>query len=152
MRISFKAVDTMNQTIISRILEIEHEAFGSGALGDYVVVPLMRHGKVYIAVDEEDNAIACAYFLRDMVDVNLCYLMSVAVLPEFRGHDVGIALIEFALSHLERFGITKVQLTVDPANFKALSAYREKLSFTIVDTATDEYGTGDDKLIMKKEL
>ena len=152
MRISFQAVDTMDQGTISRIIDIEREAFGDGALGDYIIVPLVRHGKVYIAVDEENTAIACAYFLRDMGNVSLAYLMSVAVQPVFRGHDVGTALIEFALSHLKRFGIAKVQLTVDPANFKALAAYREKLGFTVSDTASGEYGASDEKLIMIKEL
>ena len=152
MKISFKAVDNMDQKIISRILDIERKAFGNGALDEYVVVPLMRHGKVYIAVDEEDTAVASAYFLRDMNDIDLCYLMSVAVLPELRGYDVGIALIEYALEGLTSYGLTRIQLTVDPANFKALSAYREKLGFTVADTSTDEYGTGDDKLIMTREL
>jgi ribosomal-protein-alanine N-acetyltransferase len=82
MEISFKPVDTMDQKVISRIINIEKEAFGNGALSEYVIVPLMRHGKVYIAVDEEDDAIASVYFLRDMNDMGLCYLMSVAVLPK----------------------------------------------------------------------
>jgi ribosomal-protein-alanine N-acetyltransferase len=152
MQIIFKPVDTMDQKNISSVLNIEKEAFGKGALVADVVVPLMRHGKVYTAVDEEDNAIACAYFLRDMSDISFAYLMSVAVLPRFRGHDIGIALIEYALSHLKRFGITRVQLTVDPANFSALAAYREKLGFTVSDTTSGEYGDEDERLVMTKEL
>lgn len=152
MEITFKAVDTMDQQIISRILDIEKDAFGKTALGADVVVPLMRHGKVYTAVDEDGIAIACAYFLRDMGDINLAYLMSVAVVPALRGHDIGIALIDYALSHLKRFGITKVQLTVDPANFNALAAYREKLGFTVSDTTPGEYGDEDERLVMTRVL
>ena len=152
MQISFKPVDTMDQKIISSILGIEKEAFGKGALVADIVIPLMRHGKVYTAVDEDGNAIACAYFLRDMSDIGLAYLMSVAVLPLYRGHDIGIALIEYALSHLKRFGITRVQLTVDPANFNALAAYREKLGFTVSDTTPGEYGEEDERLVMATEL
>ncbi len=152
MQILFKPVDTMDQKHISSILNIEKEAFGKGALVADIVVPLMRHGKVYTAVDEEENAVACAYFLRDMSDIGLAYLMSVAVLPMYRGHDIGIALIDYALSHLKRFGITRVQLTVDPANFSALSAYRQKLGFTVSDTASGDYGEEDERLVMTKEL
>ncbi len=152
MTINFKAIEKPDQQVISRILTIEQEAFGNGALNEYVVVPLVRYGKVYAAVDEQDSAIACAYFMRDMNDTDTAYLLSVAVLPVFRGQDVGTALLSYAFSHLKKFGIAKVILTVDPANFTALSVYREKLGFTVIESAKDEYGEGEDRLIMTKEL
>jgi ribosomal-protein-alanine N-acetyltransferase len=152
MTITFRAVDKPNAELISNIIDIEQEAFGDGALNEYVVVPLMRYGKVYIAVDEDDVAVACAYFMRDMADISQAYLMSVAVLPVFRGQNVGTALLNYALANLKRYGITRVLLTVDPANFNALSVYREKLGFTVVNSAKDEYGPGEDRLVMSKDL
>jgi|AGTN01.1.fsa_nt_gi Acetyltransferases len=152
MTITFKPIDHPDPDVISGILDIEQEAFRDGALSEYVIVPLLYHGKVYAAVDEEDDLVACAYFIRDMADTGLGYLMSVAVLPQLRGHDVGTALLSFAFSHLKRFGIAKVQLSVDPANFSALSAYREKLGFTVVESLQDDPGAGEDRLIMEKEL
>jgi ribosomal protein S18 acetylase RimI-like enzyme len=152
MTITFKPVDVPSEDIISGVLDIEQEAFGDGALSEYVIVPLMHHGKVYIATDEDGDAVASAYFMRDMADIGLGYLMSVAVLPELRGHDVGTALLSFAFSHLKRFGITRVQLTVDPANFAALAAYREKLGFTVVESQQDEDSSGEERLVMEKTL
>jgi ribosomal protein S18 acetylase RimI-like enzyme len=151
MTITFKAVEKPNGELIDNILHIEKAAFGNGALSEYVVIPLMRHGRIYIAVDEEGEAIACAYFLRDMADPYLAYLLSVAVLPAFSGYDVGVALLDYALGDIKELGIENVQLTVDPANFKALSTYREKLGFS-VSNSLDEYGTGDERLTMIKEL
>ena len=95
---------------------------------------------------------ACAYFMRDMADISVAYLMSVAVLPVFRGQNVGTALLNYAFSNLKRYGITRVLLTVDPANFSALSVYREKMGFTVLDSSKDEYGPGEDRLIMSKDL
>lgn len=152
MTITFKAVEKPNQGILDRVLYIEEQDFGDGALDDFMIIPLMRHGRIYIAVDEEGTAIASTYFLRDMYDTGLAYLFSVAVLPEFKGYDIGIALLDYALSDLKEFGIKKVQLTIDPANFGALSIYRERLGFLVVENDADEYGTGDDKLVMAKEL
>lgn len=152
MTITFRAVDSPNAEIIEGILGIEQEAFGDGALSEYVIVPLLHHGKVYIAVDGEESIVAAAYFMRDMADISLAFLLSVAVLPELRGHDVGTALLSYAFSHLERYGILRVQLTVDPANFSALSAYREKLGFVVVESAKDEGAAGEERLIMEKEL
>lgn len=152
MTITFKSVEKPNRQILSRILYIEKQDFGSGALSDDVITPLMRHGRIYIAADEEGTVIASAYFLRDMYDDGLSYLLSVAVLPEFKGYDIGVALLDYALTDLKDFGILKAQLTVDPANFKALSIYREKLGFTVSENKTDEYGTGDERLVMVRQL
>ncbi len=152
MTITFKAIDHPNPDIIDGVLAIEQEAFGDGALSEYVIIPMLHHGKVYVAVDEEETIVACAYFMRDMADIGVAFLMGVAVLPDLRGHDVGTALLNYALSHLKRFGITRVQLTVDPANFDALAAYREKLGFAVVESEDGEYGAGEDRLVMEKEL
>jgi ribosomal protein S18 acetylase RimI-like enzyme len=151
MTITFKAVEKPDIDMIDNILHIEKAAFGNGALSEYVVIPLMRHGRIYIAADEEGEAIGCAYFLRDMTDPYLAYLLSVAVLPAFSGYDIGVALLDYAISDIKELGVEKVQLTVDPANFKALSTYREKLGFS-VSNSFDEYGTGDERLTMIKEL
>ena len=152
MTLTFTVLEKPDVNIVGSILDIEQEAFGDGALNEYVVVPLLRYGKVYAAVDEEGTPVACAYFMADMNNPENAYLMSVAVLPDFKGQNVGTALLEYALDGLKEFGITKVTLTVDPANFAALSVYREKLGFTVVDSAKDEYGEGEDRLIMAKEI
>ena len=152
MTISFQAIENPGVSEISRVIEIEQEAFGDGALNEYVVVPMMRYGKVFVAVDEQGNAIASAYFMRNMNNTEEAYLVSVAVMPAFRGQDVGTELLRFALDELKGMGITQVRLTVDPANFTALSVYREKLDFTVIDSSKDEYGQGEDRLIMSKQL
>jgi ribosomal protein S18 acetylase RimI-like enzyme len=150
MTITFKAVEQPHKDTISHILRIEKAAFGSGALNEYVVIPLMRHGRIYIAVDEDDVPIACAYLMRDMKDLDLAYLVSIAVLPAYSGYEIGVSLLEYALSDINDYCVTKVQLTVDPANFKALSTYRERLGFIVSEGSSDEYG--DDRLTMIKEL
>lgn len=152
MTISFKPLEQPDADTLAGILDIELAAFGDGALNEYVVVPLLRYGKVYIAADDDGGAVACAYFMRSMDDTDTAYLMSVAVLPDFRGQNVGAALLEYALSHLKQYGIMRVRLTVDPANVTALSVYREKLGFAVVDSVRDEYGAGEDRLVMSKQL
>lgn len=152
MTLTFTVLEKPDVNIVSNILEIERLAFGNGALNEYVVIPMLRYGKVYAAVDEQGAAVACTYFMADMNNADNAYLLSVAVLPEYRGLSVGTALLEYALDNIKEFGISKVTLTVDPANFTALSVYREKLGFTVVDSAKDEYGQGEDRLVMVKEI
>lgn len=152
MTISFKTLEHDTQNRLEQIMDIEKKAFGKGAISEYVIVPILRYGKVYAAVDEDDDPIACAYFMRDMNDIGKAYLMSIAVLPVFRGKNVGTELLKYAFTHLKRFGITHIRLTVDPANFNALSVYKEKLEFTVIESSKDEYGEGEDRLVMQKEL
>lgn len=152
MTLTFKLLEKPDPGTVGNIIDIEQEAFGDGALNEYVVVPLLRYGRVYAAVDEEGTAVACAYFMADMNNPDNAYLMSVAVLPDFRGQNVGAALLKYALEALKEYGISKVTLTVDPANFTALSVYREKLGFTVVGSARDEYGEGEDRLVMTKDI
>jgi ribosomal-protein-alanine N-acetyltransferase len=152
MTISFVPFDYTDPERLDQIMRIEKEAFGKSALSEYVIVPMMRYGKVYAAVDEDGDPIACAYFMRDMNEIGNAYLMSIAVLPVFRGKDVGTELLKYAFTHLKRFGITRIRLTVDPANFSALSVYREKLGFTVIENSKDEYGEGEDRLVMEKTL
>ena len=152
MTINFRAIEKPDMEAILNIMTIEQEAFGKGALNEYVIVPLIRHGKVFVAEDEQANAVACAYFMRGMSESKMAYLMSVAVLPNFRGQDIGTALLSFAFTHLKKYDIDSVVLTVDPANFTALSVYREKLGFTVAESSKDQYGEGEDRLIMTKKL
>lgn len=152
MTINFKVVENPDLSILDNILDIEQTAFGDGALNEHMIVPLLRYGKVYAAMDEEGTAIACTYFLRSMDNTDTAYLFSVAVLPDFRGHNVGTKLLEYALSHIKQYGIFRVRLSVDPANTNAISVYREQLGFTVIDSIKDEYGAGEDRLIMIKQL
>ena len=152
MTISFKVWENPDPYILNNILDIEQTAFGDGALGEHMIVPFLRYGKVYAAVDEDDKAVACAYFLRSMDDTETAYLFSAAVLPDFRGYNVATSLLEFALSHLKQYAIFRVLLTVDPANTNALSVYREQLGFSVVDSLKDEYGAGEDRILMSKQL
>ncbi len=152
MTLSFKVLEQPDATVISSILDIEQQAFGDGALNEYVVVPMLRYGKVYAALDDQGYAVACAYFMRSMDDTDTAYLLSVAVLPAFRGQNVGTALLEYALSHIKKLGILRVRISVDPANVDALSVYREQLGFSVVDTVQDEFGPGEDRLVMSRNL
>lgn len=152
MTISFIVWENPDLETLSNILDIEQTTFGDGALSEQVVVPLLHYGKVYAAVDEDDNAIACAYFLRSMDDTDTALLFSLAVLPEFRGQQIGTALLEYAFSHIKQYGIFRVKTMVDPANTASLSVYREQLGFSVVDSIREAFGTDEDRLVLCKQL
>ncbi len=54
MTISFKSMEHSSVERLEQIMSIEKQAFGKGALSEYVIVPMLRYGKVYAAVDENN--------------------------------------------------------------------------------------------------
>lgn len=152
MTISFIVWEQPDIDTLNNVLEIEQTAFKDGALSEQVIVPLLHYGRVYAAVDEDDNAIACAYFLRSMDDTDTALLFGLAVLPEYRGQQIGKALLEYALSHIKQYGVFRVTTMVDPANTNALSIYREQLGFSVVDSIREAFGADEDRLLLCKQL
>ena len=151
MDLSYRRIDASDANVLGHLLEIEKQAFGDTALSLYEVVPILRNGRVYAAYDET-RICAAVYFLRNFDDPARAYLMSVGVKQKYRGTGIGPALIEFALDDIKKTGVKSVALMVDPANYQALSVYREKLGFNAVENRESEYGMGEDRLVMRREL
>ncbi len=54
MTINFKPIEHTSTERLEQVMSIEKQAFGKGALSEYVIVPMLRYGKVYAAVDENN--------------------------------------------------------------------------------------------------
>ena len=57
MTITFRPIDRPNPDIIEGVLDIEQEAFGDGALSEYVVVPLLHHGMLICGLPYSEAAL-----------------------------------------------------------------------------------------------
>jgi len=136
---------------IEMLAKIEREAFGIGGMNEWMIVPLIRHGKVY-ALFYGDEIIGGAYFMRDWDFPEKVYLLSIAVAAAHQGKGMGTFLLKEALGLLKKEGIEKVELTVDPRNIGAVSIYHDKLGFTTKMQRKNEYGEGEDRLVMELDL
>ena len=79
-------------------------------------------------VAEEDSKIVGVIMAGN--DGRRGYIYHTAVLPEFRGKRVGKALVESAMTALEKEGITKVALVVFEKNQNG-NGFWEKIGFTV---------------------
>jgi [ribosomal protein S18]-alanine N-acetyltransferase len=140
-------LQTVELSLITRLVKLELEAFGIGGLNEWHLVPFIRHGRVYVA-REKDEVIGLIQYIRDWDNPGKAYLMGVSIAQELRGRGFGTTLISASLLALRQENIEEVELTVDPENRGAIKIYAEKLGFVAKNIRLDEYGAGENRLVM----
>lgn len=136
---------------IQRLAQIEKEAFGEGGLNVWHLVPLIRHGRVYV-YKKDLEIIGAVQYMLDWDSPHKAYMVGVSISKEFRGLSLGTELLKKSLKTLSRENIEEVELTVDPNNVGAVKMYKEKIGFKVMDSRENEYGEGEDRLVMTLSL
>ncbi len=144
-------VQTVDLVLLQRLVQLEKEAFQAGGLNEWHLVPLIRHGRVYVA-REKQAIVGLIQYMRDWNNPCKAYLIGVSIAREVRGQGVGTKLIRTSLQALKRENMEEVELTVDPGNGAAIKVYQEKLGFVRKEVRMDEYGAGEDRLVMMLSL
>lgn len=133
--------------LLERLVELEREAFGDGGMNEWHLVPVIRHGRVFVSKDN-DIVVGEVQYMLDWDNPGLAYLIGVAVAGEVRGKGVGTTLIAESMQHLFADKIDSIELTVEAGNVAAIKVYQEKLGFEVTDFRKNEYGPGQDRLVM----
>ena len=150
MTVKIKRLNNNFQSIINDVIEIEKNAFGPGGLNRWGFPPFIYHGLVYvIQVDRE--TVGVIEFMRDFNEVDEAYLYGLAISEEYQGQGLGNKLLDYSLKELKKQKINKVELTVDPDNERAIKLY-QKFGFEKIAYRKAEYGSGEDRTIMKLSL
>lgn len=144
-------VQRVEADVIETLVKLEREAFGEGGLNKWHLIPLIRHGRVFLIRSEGAIAGLIEYML-DWQFPRKAYMVGISTDRRRRGQGLATRLLEESFSWLQREGIQEIELTVAPDNFAAVALYERKLGFTVVELRTDEYGPGENRLIMKLPL
>lgn len=139
-------VQGVDLVLLRRLVKLEADTFGTGGLNEWHLVPLIRHGRVYIA-KENQTAVGLIQYMRDWNRPHRAYLSGVSIAREARGRGLGTKLIRASLQALGPDDIKEVELTVAPDNKAAIRVY-EKLGFATKGLRIDEYGAGENRLVM----
>jgi len=138
--------------VVRKLVGIEKQAFGNGGLhNEWLFLPVLRYGKV-LAAETGGEFIGSAQFIRTWTGDGTAYFYGISLLPEYRGRGLGTEFLERSFSILKDEGIIRLILSVSPDNRGAVYLYREKLGFWEKEYVKDEYGPGEDRLIMEREL
>jgi len=144
-------VQTNDPKIVQRLVQLEIEAFGAGGMNEWHLIPLIRHGRVYI-MKKNEEIIGQIHYMRDWDNPGKAYIYGISVAKEWRGQGIGTRLLEESLKALAKENIQEVELTVDPQNAAAVRVYENKLGFSVIEYRTDEYGQGENRLVMRLPL
>jgi len=139
------------KSTITRIIALEAEAFGDGGLDEWNLLPLIRHGRVFV-LEEDSLTAACIQYMKDWNDPSKAYAVGISVDKNRRGKGYGTELFRASMDILADEGIKTVELTVDPENASAVAVYGRKLGFVISEERRDEYGEGVHRIVMIKDL
>ena len=140
-------LENIDLTLLQRLVELEKEAFDVGGLNEWNLLPFIRHGRVYVA-KEQQQAVGLIQYMKDWENPRKAYIIGISIAKEMRGQGLGTILLHTSLQELKKEHIEEIELTVDPENLAAIKVYEEKLGFVRNGFRLDEYGEGENRLVM----
>ncbi|SDC74157.1 MULTISPECIES: GNAT family N-acetyltransferase [unclassified Candidatus Frackibacter] len=140
-----------NQELLDKLVALEKEAFGSGGLNKWHLVPFINHGKVFVLYND-DEPIGLMEVMLDFDNRQLAYLFGLSIKTEYKNQGLGSKLFDYVLQWLQKAGFKEVELTVDPNNEGAYHIYKDKFGFKKEEYRDEEYGRNEPRLVMKLNL
>jgi len=140
-------VKELEPNLINRLVELEREAFGSGGMNEWHLVPIIRHGRVFI-IKNEKIVVGAVQYMLDWDNPQRAYMIGASVAKDARGKGIGTQLLTKSIKSLFEDKVIEVELTVAADNKAAVKVYREKLGFEATELRQNEYGQGQDRLVM----
>ena len=152
MAIEYFHIKERDFDLVEQLVQMESAAFeDSGALDIFELIAMLRHARVYVAV-EDDSIKGAVYFMRNFDNPDKVFLHSINVANPDETPNLGTSLLNIAFTDMQAFGIKVVEVNVDSANFRALKIYREQLGFVACDSLQSEMLNGEEILMLQKEL
>lgn len=153
MAIEYFHIRESDFDVLDQLIELEesiHTTRGAG-LNAFELHTFIRYGRVYAAT-EYDEVLGCCYFMKAFDNPGKVFLYGISVRPYESGKNIGVNLLKSAMLDLRDSNLRMVEVTVHPANQKALRIYREQLGFHIINAADDSSYDEEDYLILRRNL
>ena len=154
--IIIKEVKDFDLDFILKIKKLEIENLGRfSGINEWLIPVIIKYGKLIIAVQKVDLAgkkgkeliIGVNELIRSWENENIAFIHSFYIKKGYRDKGSGSLLLEKSIEILKKQGIKKIELTVDPQNFTAISLYK-KFGFINSGFKEDMYGKGIGRNIM----
>ncbi|MEM3640333.1 MAG: ribosomal protein S18-alanine N-acetyltransferase [Candidatus Bathyarchaeia archaeon] len=149
----FNANDLERVTYINRVCLPENYA-------DYFFIDLYnRFPETFIVAEENGEVVG---YIMCRIEMGLSnfgfsgfikkgHIVSVAVMPNYRGKGIGQALINKAMEGMRLYDAKQCFLEVRVTNMPAINLYK-KLGFQITRTIHGYYADGEDAYVMSRKL
>jgi len=151
-RITCRVLESFNNELLEKIKKLEIENLGvDAAVNEWQIPVIIRYGKFLVAEGDKDEIVGVCEIIRDWKEKKTAFIHSFYIVKKLRRSGIGKKLLAFAIKLLAKENFSSVELTVDPKNSAALNFYRYS-GFTVMERRKNEYGNGNDRLLMKLKL
>ncbi len=151
MAIEYFQIKERDFDLVEQLIQMESRSYGEGALDVFELVAMLRHARVYVAV-EYDEVLGFVYFMRNFDDPEKAFLHSINIVNAQATPNLSTSLLNIAFADMKTFGILSVEVNVDPSNYRALKIYREQLGFVASDSMQSDLLGGNEILMLQKDL
>lgn len=134
---------------IDEIINLDKKCFDSNWTEDFYIKLLNSDKNHIFYIEKEEKKIGFAIV---MDTTELCELIKIGVIPEYRNLGYGFELIEMAIKRTKELERDKIILELRAGNEKAFNLYLRK-EFKVISKRKNYYkDTGEDAIIMLKRL
>ncbi|SJZ96183.1 GNAT family N-acetyltransferase [Selenihalanaerobacter shriftii] len=151
MEYRIEVLDEYNNNLLDELVNLETQAFGTGGLNKWHLVPFINHGKV-IVIYNSTEPVGLAEIMRDFDNPELAYIFGLSIKEEYHNQGLGSEVLNYTLEWLANRDIKEVELTVAPDNEPAYHIYKDKFDFYKEEHRPEEYGKDEPRLVMKLSL
>ena len=139
-------LEEVTPQIMERLTHLEKTAFGEGGMNHWQLAPLVRYGRVF-CLAYGGEIIGVMEFMRTW-DQYACYLVGSPLYPQYRSLGYGKYFLKQALDQIQRDGLGRSCLRWLRITYLRLPAVC-LLGFQQVGFLKDEYGPGEDRLLLE---
>lgn len=151
-QITCRVLDSFNNKLLEKIKKLEIVNLGAeAAINEWQIPVIIRYGKFFVAEDSNSGIVGVCEVIREWKEKKTAFIHTFYIVKKFRRSGIGKKLLSFVLRLLEEEGFKSVELTVDPDNAPAFDFYRNS-GFIKRELRKNEYGKGNDRLLMELEL
>lgn len=139
-----------DDTVVDRIIDMDLKSFLEPTFSRQSAAVLLGHGETFLLLDGEQVVGSCVT-IRGYADPREAHVVSMAVLPGWRGRGLGRQFLTEVMDGLASDGFRGVSLLVESTNLRALRVYREA-GFRTVRESTPDDATATTRITLRAPL
>ncbi len=144
-----RLLENLDAEMLDRLCRYGEESLGGAAPGSWMLPVIAAWGMLFVA-EADGEIVGSAQVFRCRQDGD-AYMDAFYVRPRFRRRGYGAALLAAVKGRLAGVGLSRLLVTLDPANAAAAALY-EAAGFREVESLPSFYGRGRDRLLLAAGL
>jgi ribosomal-protein-alanine N-acetyltransferase len=151
-KIEFRIIDAFDKRLLDILKKLEIDNLGrDAAINEWQLPVIIRYGRMIVAETAGGRIAGVCEVLREWSDDKIAFIHSFYIIREQRKKGIGRRLLAYVLDYLRKENFLAAELTVNPENQAAKNLY-SSAGFSEKEIRKNEYGNGNDRLLMKIEL